>query len=195
MRALTCPQRQVAQGLSLDVMGFSTQDESLCRAPTCPRFRGCRAKRAGSPGRKSHSHGSKRRPGSVVGFALTLPPRRVAQRLPAQCGASAHAPTAPSGTEAAYLTRWALMGSRAHHVEWHRGCLPDVMCLWSACATRRYRRAGLVARSRKRAGAACTAAAAYGRRCRHRRRRRPRRLRQEVDARGRRRRYAAAAAV
>ena len=87
------------------------------------------------------------------------------------------------------------MGARAYHVEWRRGCLPDVECPWLACATRRYRRAGLVARSRKRAGAARTAAVAYGRRCRRRRRGRPRWLRQEVDVRGRRRRHAAAAAV
>ena len=156
-------------------MGLSTQDESLCRAPTCPRLRGCRATRGGSPGRGSHSHGSGRRPGSVVGCALTLAPRRVAQRLSARRGASAHAPTASSGTEAVCLARWEPAPTTSSGTE-------AVCPTWSA-------RGWLaphdvtVARSRKRAGAARTAAAAYGRRCRRRRRRRPRSMRQEVDVR------------
>jgi len=74
-----------------------------------PRARGSEAVArhvAGSPGRGSHSHVSGRRPGSVVGVAHTLAPRRVAQRLSARRGASAHAPTASSGTEAVCLMRW-----------------------------------------------------------------------------------------
>ena len=92
------------RGCLHDVTGFLTQDGSLCRAPHVPAAQ--RLTRA--PGRGSHSHESGRRPGSAVGFAFTLLPRRVAQRLVARRGASAYAPTTPSGTKAACLAIWAL---------------------------------------------------------------------------------------